>query len=98
MKWAAVGFALLALACDDNKGGQSPATAPDAGHRFVESESPTSSRAKDEQAEAVRPGEAPVGVDAAEVREPGSAADVLDRSATNEDSADVPAPPPAGIW
>ena len=97
MKYAAVGFALLALACGDDDGGPRPATAPDAGHRFVESESPAASGAEDEQAEVVRPGEVPAAGEAAEVRESGPAEDALDRSATNEDSAKTPAPPPAGV-
>jgi len=92
-KYLAAGIVLLALACADKDAGPVPATAPDAGHRFVESEEPAKPEVDREPVDtATRPEQA---IDAAEAREPTPATEELERAANHEQEA--PVPPPAEI-
>ena len=85
-----LGVAIVALGCGDEGSAPQPTTAPDAGHRFVESEQPAERGSEQEHTGAVEHEESQA---PAELSEPDTDVEVHERSATHSDEA--PVPPPA---
>ena len=97
-KWWIAGAVALCLACSEDEGVVAPATAPDAGRRFVEGDRPE----ERPTGEVVKPsreaaGSGPEESPAEEPEPPGDPASQPHRTAASPDEPEAAPAPPAGI-